>query len=301
MLWGKSGGKCAYPNCKNDLILKTKDEIVGNICHIYSESGPRAKTDVPKDSINQYPNLILLCAHHHIIVDRYEKKYTSEILLKYKKEHEENIHQKLQVGSPWQVNVSQLYYINIPRLNILNSLEGFIIPTDFLEEYKNLHSMKFELTKLLFSYREVLEKIHPKTTPIQELNDINSNLIGLTISFNNEFITKNNPRLDHFQSGKFKMKGDIELDPQIYLQLSGYKFILTIDPQCITTTTSFVNFRLGRGNFAGLATIKDIMADKKIIIATPLIIGVPKTEPNEAFEYYNSLALKEIIQKRTTK
>ncbi len=84
LLWGKSGGICAYPNCENELIIKTLDEIVGHICHIVGLKGPRADTNFSKDKLNKYENLVLMCRHHHGIIDIDLKTNTIEKLLSIK-------------------------------------------------------------------------------------------------------------------------------------------------------------------------------------------------------------------------
>lgn len=277
LLWGKSGGKCAYPGCKNELIIKEIDEIIGNICHIVSLNGPRGDAQFSQDKLNEYDNLVLMCRHHHGLIDIDEKTNTIDKLKKIKRNHETYINQKLEYGKPWKSNIAQIYYVNIPRLNILSFKEEIFVDTNFLKEYKNLHEMGYGLNKLFIEYQPILDKITPCALAIEEITSINLDLIGLTLSFDCDFRTKNNPGLDDFCSGKFKLKGDLKKDPQLYTSLLGFKLILTIDPTWLTTTTSFVNFRMGRGNFAGIATIKDVLIVDKIIIATPLLIGLRKS------------------------
>lgn len=44
ILWGKSGGKCAFPECERDLIGK-EDNIQGEICHIVARNEGGAKVE----------------------------------------------------------------------------------------------------------------------------------------------------------------------------------------------------------------------------------------------------------------
>ena len=69
-IWAKSGGKCAFPGCGEDLIGE-KGTILGEVCHIVArkEDGPRGKDLIAKEQIDKDENLILLCAKHHKIID----------------------------------------------------------------------------------------------------------------------------------------------------------------------------------------------------------------------------------------
>jgi len=65
-----------------------------------------------------------------------------------------------------------------------------------------------------------------------------------------------------------------------------FTVVLPIEPRWLTTTTSFGDFRSSSGHvfFAGLFTVKEVDADKRAIIGTPLIIGIPEmqSEPRNA-------------------
>lgn len=124
ILWGKSGGKCAFPECERDLIGK-EDNIQGEICHIVArnEGGPRWRTDFLED-IDGEENLISLCSEHHKIIDDFPEKYTEELIHQYKSEHEEIVRARMNIGEPWKVNFSQIYYMHIPRIEMLAALKG---------------------------------------------------------------------------------------------------------------------------------------------------------------------------------
>ncbi|MES2284413.1 MAG: hypothetical protein V4547_01910 [Bacteroidota bacterium] len=285
LLWGKSGGICASPECENELVIKNIDEIVGHICHIVGLKGPRADSSFPKDKLNKYENLVLMCRHHHGIIDIDILTNTVEKVAKIKKDHEKIISERLNTGKPWDINVSQIYYLNIPRLSILSEFKGTKVDFDFLKDYKDLHSIGFSLASILHQFKSLFTKIKPNIIEETSITEIDNKLIGLTFSYNSEFRTKNNPRLDYYQEGKTKLKGDINKDPQIYKQVKDFKLILTIDPKWIATTTAFVNLRPsgGKGLFAGIATIKHIDFESKLILATPLLIGIPKSPLDDFF------------------
>lgn len=64
--------------------------MVGENCHIVGEkpSSPRGKSSLTSKDRNRYPNLILLCAEHHTIVDDDPTAWPIELLHQIKADHE---------------------------------------------------------------------------------------------------------------------------------------------------------------------------------------------------------------------
>lgn len=98
----RSGGICAHPDCQQQLIVNATnkndpDTLVGEIAHIfsYSNGGPRPNPDKTQQQLNEYDNLIFLCRNHHRIVDTQEHTYTVDMLLKWKREHEQLMAQRI--------------------------------------------------------------------------------------------------------------------------------------------------------------------------------------------------------------
>lgn len=75
LLWGRSGNKCAMPDCRNELIVdetETDNEsIIGDEAHIIARSndGPRGESEMSSEDRDKYDNLILLCRIHHKVID----------------------------------------------------------------------------------------------------------------------------------------------------------------------------------------------------------------------------------------
>lgn len=101
LLWGRSGNKCAIPDCRHDLIAdetETDDEaIIGDEAHIVARSldGPRGVSDLTPEQRDQYDNLILLCRKHHKVIDDQPNFYTVQKLKEIKAQHEEWIKNSL--------------------------------------------------------------------------------------------------------------------------------------------------------------------------------------------------------------
>ena len=95
ILFALSRNQCAYPNCNNTIIeLATEhsDPIVaGHICHIHPiRHGKNSRwiEELNEKEMNSPDNLILLCRHHHAIVDGQHETYPAELLKQWKHDHE---------------------------------------------------------------------------------------------------------------------------------------------------------------------------------------------------------------------
>jgi len=95
LLWGLSAARCNFPGCQILVTAKKTDKddaaVLGDNAHIcaHSSIGPRGDPNFPEEDRNRYPNLILLCKHHHDLVDKQDSTYTIADLNQWKKDHEE--------------------------------------------------------------------------------------------------------------------------------------------------------------------------------------------------------------------
>ena len=92
ILWGRSGNRCAI--CKRELVVDATpgddESVVGDECHIISESKPEGSRNVPGVTIEEadsYQNLVLLAKIHHKIIDDQVNKYPASELNRIKHEH----------------------------------------------------------------------------------------------------------------------------------------------------------------------------------------------------------------------
>ena len=96
ILWATAAGRCSIADCRVKLTLVKSEEskavTFGEMCHIIGEKNskksPRGISKLPLKLRNKYSNLILLCAHHHRIIDKNIEDYPVEILHSIKTEHE---------------------------------------------------------------------------------------------------------------------------------------------------------------------------------------------------------------------
>jgi hypothetical protein len=117
ILWGRSGNRCSI--CKLELIIdeteKDDSSIVGEECHIISgqRNGPRHDTNLPKDEIDTYGNLILLCRIHHKMIDDQPETFTENVIKQIKVNHELWVSERLNQQDSKQPRIIRIKE-NIP-------------------------------------------------------------------------------------------------------------------------------------------------------------------------------------------
>lgn len=272
-IWAKSGGKCAFPGCGEDLIGE-KGTILGEVCHIVArkEDGPRGKDLIAKEQIDKDENLILLCAKHHKIIDDEPDKYTTEILKKFKAQHEERVKNLLAKGEPWKTNFSQIYYMNLRRIEMLAAQQGIDL-VNLIPENRCLHSLGWNLNGLMLQIGKLIDTLYITAAEIDA--DWSKLQIGQFAEIRGSFRTKNVPSPTEVCQGRYFASGDLKKDAHLYCKYGTRKCVLTIDPHWMATTTSFVSFSSGSVDVAGLGMITQIRGE--LMLITPYILGVPKT------------------------
>jgi hypothetical protein len=93
-LWSLAAGRCSKPGCEEECI-KFLDEhdltSIGEMAHVIAKQ-PAGSRGLPSGGENTYEYLILLCPTHHRQIDKApEGIYSSELMRKWKKAHEEHV------------------------------------------------------------------------------------------------------------------------------------------------------------------------------------------------------------------
>jgi hypothetical protein len=101
LLWGRAAGRCAFPECRMEVIVDQTDYdpivVVGDIAHIAgaSDDGPRARKELTSDERDNYKNLILLCKNCHGKIDGQSVFHSEAMLLELKAKHEDWVRKSL--------------------------------------------------------------------------------------------------------------------------------------------------------------------------------------------------------------
>jgi hypothetical protein len=100
LLWGRSGNRCAFPNCHMEMTVGGSKTTIGEIAHIVAKSvdGPRGNNPLPLEQRDEYDNLILLCPTHHKLIDDNEDKWSVSLLKEMKADHEGWVTTQLEGG-----------------------------------------------------------------------------------------------------------------------------------------------------------------------------------------------------------
>jgi hypothetical protein len=93
LLWGRSAGRCAMPDCRIELFVTGDYDpicIIGEMGHVIgsSDSGPRPDSILHTGSRDAYENLILLCRNCHKKVDGLTSSFPVHRLHEIKNSHE---------------------------------------------------------------------------------------------------------------------------------------------------------------------------------------------------------------------
>lgn len=142
-----------------------------------------------------------------------------------------------------------------------------------------------EPKRLDASFKELIAQIELRTVAIEQVLQQGQAARGLLVSFDQDFRTKNIDMPQDIEGYKRAVRGNIKTDPHIYAKFGDFKAVLVINPQWITTTTAFVQFRPsgGKGKFAGIGIVNSCDPDTKILSITPLLVGLPSNSFMEAF------------------
>lgn len=102
-LWGRAANRCAFEDCRKELTEDTEDSsdhyTIGDEAHIHSERtlGPRYESTFPKDQIDRYDNLILLCKPHHKKIDSDINAFPASKVRSIKNNHEQWVKNNLTI------------------------------------------------------------------------------------------------------------------------------------------------------------------------------------------------------------
>ena len=111
-LWARAAGRCEFRGC-NELVfldpLTQKRSNISAISHIvaYSPDGPRGDVFRSKKLEKDITNLILTCRKHGKVIDDHDKvdEYSEELLLEFKREHEDRIRMLTEIREDAQTHV----------------------------------------------------------------------------------------------------------------------------------------------------------------------------------------------------
>lgn len=288
IVWGQCAARCCV--CRKDLLFEVNgavSSLIGEIAHIVGEkkSAARGASPLSLEERNDSENLLLLCREHHTIVDDDPATYPVDRLHQIKTDHLAWIAASLIKLRAWRSTISQLTYINVPRLCEQAEMRGYEVDLRHYKENQTLHSLGWNLNHVMSAFHAVLEHLSVDAIPLLHAF-LHESIIGAAISFDRQrFRTKNVPMDVLAGAAKpQKFTGDLAKDPHIYCRHGNFKIVMFIDSRWITTSTAFTLFRPSSGQsvFSGLGRITGVDYEAGIVTVTPWVIGLPRNPFEEA-------------------
>lgn len=283
IIWGQFSARCCL--CQKEVIHLTNGgttSLVGEVAHIVGEreNAARGRSNLSSEERDDPDNLMLLCREHHKIVDDDPTTHTVDSLNEVKRKHLEWITMSLSKAQPWQSNLSQLTYINVPRLCEQAELSGFKVDLSQYRQDQTLHSLGWELNHVMSAFQTVLAHLEIPAVSVSTLK-VHEGYIGSPISFDRlRFRTKNIAfeAIHSHKQWKQRFTGDLGKDPHIYAKIGNFKLIVFIDPNWITTSTAFTLFKpsSGQSTFSGIGIISNVDYENQLLTATAWVIGLPR-------------------------
>lgn len=128
--------------------------IIGHECHIRAQSagGPRFDAKTPPEKVDDYSNLILLCANHHKLVDDQPARYSTEELLTLKGKHEAWVRQRLSTKGGVSSKEAEELGLLVDGWTLLNIIGGA-----FAFEFDHSQPKTPDETEILASFMDLLQ------------------------------------------------------------------------------------------------------------------------------------------------
>lgn len=285
IIWGQFAGRCAI--CKEKVIHENESgdkSLYGEVAHIIGEKDGAARytNRVDLEYRNSEENLMLLCANHHTIIDKKENisEYSVEKLHYIKDQYLNWIESSLVQSAKWDVNLAHLFYLNIPRLNETALKYGYRVDLQQYNERQNLHAHGWDLNYIMLEYERLFSNLQINALDFNKIDFIHENYIGNLVYFEKvKFRTKNINQLSRseIEQVTYQFRGDLTIDPHIYFtHYNGWKLVLNINRNWVTTDTAFSYFRArgGVSIFSGFFRVTNMDYEENIIFGSPFTIGL---------------------------
>lgn len=186
-LFGLSGNICCFPKCTVNLIDKTSNQVIGEVCHIKAKNPLGLRYDINQSDSerNAFDNLILMCPTHHSVIDSDEESYTVERLVKMKKDHESKFKVREDISDELVekllIKNEGIIYAETTVKNAVNSQFANIIQNINTSLEGPIETTYDHLLEKIHSGTETLSKTLSETLRIAKFNG-DSDLMQLCIS-----------------------------------------------------------------------------------------------------------------------
>lgn len=288
---------CSNPECDRitvgpDRSDEAASQSVGIASHICAASEGGARFD-PLQTTQQRSSIengIWLCGDCARIIDAHGgANYSKDILHQWKKAAELRADRALmekrqatELPTFFQ-NMHYLQYVNLPRL------ARYVTSDDDAHFLRSLHTgyPQDAFSQENLRIDRIIQRLNIQSISYNKGIIFQSDLVGTMFFMDECFYTRNCPASCHDFDIAIVKKFDKKNSPHIYINHHEFKIICPYNPKYITGSTASCDFHGGRRNFSGLLVMKHYDAENKVIIMSPLILGIQYK--NGIREFYDSI------------
>lgn len=283
-------GRCSNPDCHRATVGPSKERpdkstITGEAAHIKAASatGPRYDATQSSEERRSIENGIWLCSACADLIDKNDGvDYSVQTLFSWKRRAEAKAaHVQAKptqaVEAEWDSGFAAISYMNIPRLGMLTAGRGGRQLPSQLKGVTKLHELGISLVHLMYEVEQTMRFLSVKAIPLEHAVRLDEDFTGATVSFDSQCFTKNGPEVPD-GSAMPPIPADWNKAPHIYCKNQGWKIVMVYDPKWVTTTTAYCDFRGGNRRFKGICIVKEVDRKNRLVIASPLLLGLPKPD-----------------------
>jgi hypothetical protein len=288
-LWYAADCLCSFPGCAVDLgQLAYEDGVAPSIPHIISpaKDGPRADRTFPREKLNRYENLILLCDRHHKVVDRRPvKEYTAARLRSMKTAHEVHVASQRNVGISSSSLIGSILYANIPRLFVDFGGRVLSAGTAITTSVPDVRFSTLPQEEWLGYAALVWESLRKHTKRAVAFTPglaLDQSMVGRRFMW---WRSVRGKRVYDRHGEPAHVTGNVDNDPQIYFKDGRRKIVMHVDARHAMTSTGMTLLKGAQYSpeVVGLSVLRYV--DDRVAFMSPLVIGFPNDEAPWQFPY----------------
>jgi len=266
------------------LIRQRRDKSFtysGEIAHIRSRKpgGPRYDADYPAELVDTFDNVLAMCSNHHQEIDDDVDGWPVERLKALRDAAMEGAQARGWIE--WVPRLASIHYANLTRLATLAALEGVSVELPEGSPRSPGWGGPY-VASWIVAVGRALSLMRPQARRLTPDTRLSALEPGSLLLFDRGVRTLRGPGLPRDVERLRPLVGDLDHGPLVYFQREGYRISMPIDPQWITTQSSFLAFSEGSTGMAGLCQIlgRDSVpqgtALRGHIVASPFVLGLSR-------------------------
>lgn len=285
-LWRLANGMCSMCRCELDPGTSGRT-ATAQAAHIraLSDRGPRAAANLPTAGRNAVTNLMYLCPNCHDKIDKATgaEAFTTEHLLRIKRDHESLMAMMRRSAQPWSMSYSAIDYVNMPRVAMLLSGHAVlqVAQRAGLDPQKPFRHQGAAPGLFVAELRPAFEAWREHAVPLDtaHITDIRT---GMYVTFDATMRSHNTLHGTPQQCPD----GSWSSGPTLSFPLGGHAITIRYDPAWLTTSTATNDLVSAEGEparYAGFGLVVAVSA--KNVRVSAHVFGRPQTSFGAYWKY----------------